>query len=81
MTISMQMNCNTVTKIAFPNGHSTDLASIELIYNVIHKLDQGKLSIDIYLDESKAFDTLDHHILLHRHCIGFQITSTAEHNM
>ena len=50
----------------FRKGHSTELASIEFIDNIIHKLDQGKLPISIYLDLSKAFDTLDHDILLHK---------------
>ena len=50
----------------FRKGHSTELASIEFIDNIIHKLDQGKLPISIYLDLSKAFDILDHDILLHK---------------
>ena len=40
--------------------------AIEFIDNVIHKLDQGKLPISVFLDLSKAFDTLDHDILLHK---------------
>ena len=47
----------------FRKGHSTELASID---NIIHKLDQDKLAISIYLDLSKGFDTLDHDILLHK---------------
>ena len=50
----------------FRKSHSTELASIEFTDNIIHKLDQGKLPISIYLDLSKAFDTLDHDILLHK---------------
>ena len=50
----------------FRKGHSTELASIEFIDNVIHKLDQGKLPISVFLDLSKVFDTLDHNILLHK---------------
>ena len=45
---------------------STELASIAFIGNVTHKLDQGKLPISVFLDLSKAFDTLDHNILLHK---------------
>ena len=50
----------------FRKGHSTELASIEFIDDITHKLDHGKLPISIYLDLSKAFDTLDHDILLHK---------------
>ena len=50
----------------FRKVHSTELVSIEFIDNIIHKLDQGELPISIYLDLSKAFDTLDHDILLHK---------------
>ena len=54
------------SQYGFRKGHSTELASIEFIDNVIHKLDQGKLPISVFLDLSKAFDTLAHDILLHR---------------
>ena len=50
----------------FRKGHSTELACIEFVDNVIHKLDCGKLPISIFLDLSKAFDTLDHTILLEK---------------
>ena len=48
----------------FRKLHSTELASLELVDKVFQYLDQGKLPLSIFLDLSKAFDTLDHHILL-----------------
>ena len=44
--------------------HSTELASLELIDRILHDLDKKKNSIVIFMDLSKAFDTLDHSILL-----------------
>ena len=45
-------------------NHSTELAVLEVIYMITYQLDQGITPINIYLDLSKAFDTLDHDILL-----------------
>ena len=47
-------------------GHTTELASIELIDRITQDLDKGKIPISIFLDLSKAFDTLDHVILLQK---------------
>jgi retron-type reverse transcriptase len=48
----------------FRTGHSTELAALELLDKVIIQMDKNKLPINIYMDLSKAFDTLDHQILL-----------------
>ena len=50
----------------FRDLHSTELASIELIDRIIADLDRKKNPITVYMDLSKAFDTLDHTILLHK---------------
>ena len=52
------------SQYGFRTGHSTELASIELIDRITQDLDKGKIPISIFLDLSKAFDTLDHVILL-----------------
>ena len=39
------------------------MATIELIDSIVHNLDIGKLPNSIFLDLSKAVDTLDHNIL------------------
>lgn len=48
----------------FRDKHSTQLAALELIDRISQELDQGMTPINVYLDLSKAFDTLDHNILL-----------------
>ena len=48
----------------FREDHSTEMANIELVDRIITALDDKKLSISIFMDLSKAFDTLNHKILL-----------------
>ena len=40
--------------------HSTEFAVLELIDRITQSLDNGQTPVNIYLDLSKAFDTLDH---------------------
>ena len=50
----------------FRPGHSTELALIDVIDKLCTKLDNKKISVGIFLDLSKAFDTIDHYILLNK---------------
>ena len=52
------------TQYGFRKEHSTDLACVEIVDRIIQHLDNNETPINIYLDLSKAFDTLDHKILL-----------------
>ena len=54
------------SQYGFKKLHSTELASLELVDRVFQHLDKGKLPLSIFLDLSKAFDTLDHYILLNK---------------
>ena len=48
----------------FRQKHSTEYAALELIDRKITQLDKDDIPINIYLDLSKAFDTIDHIILI-----------------
>ena len=48
----------------FRKNHSTEMATVELLDRIISALDDKHLPISIYMDMSKAFDTLNHDIIL-----------------
>ena len=54
------------SQYGFRKENSTELAVLELIDSITQHLDKGTTPINVYLDLSKAFDTLDHNILLHK---------------
>jgi hypothetical protein len=62
----------------FRNGHSTEHAVLEVVDRVTFGLDQGRMPLAIYLDLSKAFDTLNFEIVLKKlEHYGIQPTSLA----
>ena len=54
----------TIEQYGFQSGHSTELAALHLIDHLPKQMDVGEIPINIYIDLSKAFDALDHTILL-----------------
>ena len=58
--------CDILNKyqFGFPNNHSTYMALIILLEDLNNALDKGECSIGIFLDFQKAFDTVNHGILL-----------------
>jgi hypothetical protein len=48
----------------FRKEHSTELALLELVDRITTDMDKNEIPLNIYLDLSKAFDTLDHTILI-----------------
>ena len=51
-------------QFGFRSNHSTVLALIEVIDNIYYHLDNKDYIVGIYLDLQKAFDTVNHEILL-----------------
>ena len=52
------------SQYGFRERHSTELAALELIDRITLAMDQNETPINIYIDLSKAFDSINHDILL-----------------
>ena len=62
-----------LTYYAMGHKHSTQQAIITLVYKITSSLDTGNLVMGVFLDLKKAFDTVDHKILLDKmHAYGIR---------
>ena len=50
----------------FRKNRSTEHAIIEMVDKITKAIDQGKYTVGVFLDLSKAFDTIDHRILIRK---------------
>ena len=57
-------NILTESQYGFRNKRSTNCALIDLIEEVRHTLDENKTTAGVFLDLRKAFDTMNHYILM-----------------
>ena len=48
----------------FRRGHSTDMAVMDMVENIRKAWEKGESCLGIFVDFKKAFDTVNHHILL-----------------
>ena len=51
-------------QFGFREKHGTNMALVVLVDEILKALDEGKIVLGVSLDLSKAFDTVDHSILL-----------------
>ena len=52
------------SQFAYRKGRSTDSAILKLVNNVVNNFEKGEYTVAVYLDLTKAFDCVDHRILL-----------------
>ena len=65
-------------QFGFRKKRNTSLAIVDFINKINQAIDSGEISIGVFLDLSKAFDTVDHDILLEKlFCYGIH---GKEHN-
>ena len=53
-------------QFGFREGHSTSTAILELIHKINRAIDKGEFTLAVFIDLSKAFDVIDHSILLQK---------------
>ena len=54
------------SQYGFRPKHSAELAALEIVDKIIYQMDNSETPISVFLDLSKAFDVLDHNILLYK---------------
>ena len=70
-------NLHEELQSAYRKFHSTETALLKVQSDILQSLDKGNVTVLVMLDLSAAFDTIDHHILLHRFEHLFRITGLA----
>ena len=54
-------------QFGFQKGHSTDHALLQLVDQIYESFERNEYTIGVFIDLSKAFDTVDHKIRNLRH--------------
>ena len=59
-------NCIYNLQFSFRRNHSTGHVLLSLTEEIRHALDNNSFACELFIDLQKAFDTVDHKILLHK---------------
>ncbi len=76
--IHIQNNCPLpICTSAYREGHSTESALLKVQGDILHNMEQQKVTLLVLIDLSAAFDTIDHDILYSRLESRFGISGVA----
>jgi len=73
------INCNLYVPVqsAYRPDHSTETALLKVVNDLLVSIDNGEAAVLALLDQSAAFDTIDHFILLNRLSACFGISGSV----
>ena len=68
-----------VLQSAYRKYHSTEIAPLKVHNDILMNMDSQRLTLLVLLDQSAAFDTVDHDVLLNRLSTSFGVRGSALH--